>query len=297
MSIKRILLFIILVFLAFLALYTWNSRTHSLDEVTNHTGLEITGGILKSSDGVLSAVHSLWKNYISLVDVRQENEELKKQITEMQRQINTFAETKAELKRLYTFFAMDAPPEWERTVTRVLSGKLGAFSSLETIIVDKGYLSGAVQGRPLMTDKFLVGRIYQAGPTTSMALLIEDLGSRVAVIAGKTRLQGILSGAGKNKLLEVRFIGQDVQLFPGEILYTSGLDNAFPKGIAIAKVSSIPPILSTSFQVYYAEPLADFTKLEELVLLIPPLGFERGESSPVLSTIPLEDELEMELQP
>ncbi len=268
---KRIFLSIITFFFAFIALYTWNNRTSSLDKVAAHTGLEITGFFLGSAESFANAVNAVWANYINLTEVREENIALKEQIAELERRHDKHSEDLEELKRLKRYFSVVVPEEWTKSVTKVLSGKLGAFSSLETIVLDKGYLTGASVGRPLMTDRYIVGSVFQAGPTTSMALLINDPESRIAVISEKTRLHGILAGAGSGKSLEVHFIDQDVALIPGEKLFTSGIDNSFPKGIAVAQVVDERPLTAASLHIYFAKALANLSSLEDLILLQPPL--------------------------
>ncbi len=283
MSIKHILGFIILFFAGFFYLYTWYSRTNTLDDTSTTIGLEITGGVLKSVDGVVSRVQSLWFNYIDLIDTRQENLELKAYIANLEAEVDAQKPYNEELKRLQIIHSLEPEDAWTKVPARVLATRLGIFSVLESILLNKGYLSGASVGRPIMTNRYLLGRIYQASPTTSIGLMIEDLGSRVAVISGTTRLQGILSGAGSNKPLELRFINQTSYLEIGEILYTSGLDGAFPRGIPVAEVIGMQSTSSEIFQVYYARPLANFASLEEVIVLMPPIGWEKKLAGPVLT--------------
>ena len=53
----------------------------------------------------------------------------------------------------------------------------------------------------------------------------------------------------------------------GEILVTSGLDDAFPKGIPVARVLSATPSDLSPFQSIQAAPLAALSDLEELLLI------------------------------
>ncbi len=283
MSIKYILGFIILFFAGFFSLYTWNSRTGTLDDASTTVGLEITGGVLKSVDGMVSGVQSLWFNYIDLIDTRQENLELKAYIADLEAQVDAQKPYNEELKRLQAIYSLEPEDAWGKVLARVLATRLGIFSVLESVLLNKGYLSGVAVGRPVMTNRYLLGRVYQAGPSTSIVLMIEDLGSRVAVISGTTRLQGILSGAGSNKPLELRFINQTTYLEIGEILYTSGLDGAFPRGIPVAEIIGMQSESSEVFQVYYAKPLANFASLEEVIVLTPPIGWEKKMAGPVLT--------------
>ncbi len=282
MGIKQILLILVLFFLGFLALYTWNSRTDTLDNTSTNIGLEITGGALKSTEYIVSGVKSFWFNYIDLVDAREENEILKIKVAQLENALHKQNANLGELERIRNILSLDPPEDWDRVVAKVIATKLGAFSVLESVMLSKGYLQGVSVGRPLMTSQHLLGRIYQASPTSSIALLIDDLGSSVAVISGNSREQGILRGTGSSRPLELHYVGQNSDIALGEILYTSGLDSAFPKGIPVAKITSIPSGHTDVFQTYTAEPLADFNSLEEVIILIPPPNWNSQNASPVL---------------
>ncbi len=281
------ILFILLLFLCFLGLYTYNVRTNSLDDVATNTGLELSGGIFKTVDSFTSSVRSSWFKYIDNTNAREENDLLKEELAQLKRDLDKANEERAELLRLRKFFALEVPEDWTALATRVIAGKLGAYASLESIVIDKGYLSGAKVGSPLMTEQYLVGRVLKASPTKAMVLLINDFGSKVAVVSEQTRLHGVLSGSGHGQPLEVHFINQDSSLLEGETLYTSGLDDAFPKGIPVAKVVGSQSLALESFKIYYAESLANFSRLEELLVLTPPAGWIAIEKSEVYT--PKED--------
>ena len=98
-------------------------------------------------------------------------------------------------------------------------------------------------------------------------LLLVDPGSRIAVISQESRIQGILVGGGPDKPLEMRFVSHNDVIRAGEILVTSGLDDAFPKGIPVARVLSATPSDLSSFQTIQAAPLATLSELEEVLLI------------------------------
>lgn len=98
-------------------------------------------------------------------------------------------------------------------------------------------------------------------------LLLIDPGSRIAVISQESRIQGVLVGGGPDKPLEMRFVSHNDVIRAGEILVTSGLDDAFPKGIPVARVLSATPSDLSPFQSIQAAPLATLSDLEELLLI------------------------------
>ena len=97
-------------------------------------------------------------------------------------------------------------------------------------------------------------------------LLLVDPGSRIAVISQESRIQGVLVGEARQPL-EMRFVSHNDVIRAGEILVTSGLDDAFPKGIPVARVLSATPSDLSPFQSIQAAPLAALSDLEELLLI------------------------------
>lgn len=287
MSPKRFLLLPALLLLLYLGVYSWNQRTHVLDDFTAFIGLEATGAVFKSVLAVRDAAHDAWSRYLDIVGVREENEELKKQLSEARFRLILAAEERAELLRLRDLLALSPPEGWTSVAARVLAGRLGPNAALVSVTIGRGYLNGAVPGTPVMTPEGIAGRVLRAGPTTATVLLLADPGSRVAVISQDNRVQGILTGAGPFRPLELEFVSHNTAVEPGEILVTSGLDGAFPKGVPVARVVSATPSDVSPFQSVQAELLADLSHLEELLLIERKAGVLPGEVSPVRS--PVED--------
>jgi rod shape-determining protein MreC len=116
----------------------------------------------------------------------------------------------------------------------------------------------------------------KAGPSTSVVLLVTDAGSRVAVTGSRSRVQGILAGGGAGAPMELRFVSRNALLEKGEILVTSGMDAACPKGIPVARVTDMAAG-AMFMQEIRAEALADFSSLEEVLLLQAPANRQAPE--------------------
>lgn len=110
MSPKHILLVPALALLMYLGMYSWNQRTHILDNFAANTGLEASGVVLKSVRMVQDTVMGAWNRYLDLVDVREENDELKKQVEQLRHKLLMASEERAELVRLRRLLTL-TPPE------------------------------------------------------------------------------------------------------------------------------------------------------------------------------------------
>ena len=258
---------------AFLALYTWNARTGYLDSLAEHTGLEVTGYLLLP--GILAKAEAtrFWDNYIALIGMAEENDQLREKNNRMERDLAAVREDLAELARLRELVGITPPTAWNTLGTRVLAGRFGPGAALETIMIDRGFASGAAVGTPLITHLGLVGRVFRAAPHVATVLLVTDPSFRVPVITAEGRVPGVLIGGGPRANLEVWYIAPNASVSEGEILLTSGLDNGFPKGLPVGKIVSVEPGTQTLFQRVQAQPFASPESLEEALLLIPPANW------------------------
>ena len=267
MSLRRILLIAGVLLIVFLGTYSWNYSTHTLDDLATDTGLEGAGLILNPARSVQAFISDLWVRYVDLVAVREENENLKKQINELEAKILAHGEEVAELKRLRALLQIPVDASWRSLGARVLGGQIGPNSILDTITINRGYATGGRPGTPLVTNKGLVGRVLRSSAHTASVLLLTDPGSRVAIFTQQSRSMGILRGNGSGKPLSIEFAPRDTGAKVGELIVTSGLDGAYPKGLPCARIIKVEPSNYTEFLAILAEPLVDLRHLEEVLLL------------------------------
>ncbi|MFV0421490.1 rod shape-determining protein MreC [Oleidesulfovibrio sp.] len=256
----------------YLGLYTWNLRTGFLDDAASHTGLEFAGAVLKPGEWIHRNAVDFWANYIYLIDVREQNEQLAAKVKELSFELAQAREEEQELLRLRALNGFSAPAEWERVGARIIAQRLGSEAALSSIMLNKGYLQGAGSNTPVVTHTGVVGRIMRAGPFTATVQLITDPSSRVAVLGRDSRTPGILMGTGPRSELVLRFVPLNAKLEEGEILVTSGLAGAYPKGLPVARIKRIEHSDISLFQTVHATPLANIERLEEVLLLQRPPG-------------------------
>ncbi|MCT4535986.1 rod shape-determining protein MreC [Halodesulfovibrio sp.] len=242
-------------------------RSGAVDRFAANTGLEFTGAVLKPGKWVVHNTTTLWDEYIHLQDVQQENVRLLTQVKDLSFELAAARENVAELKRLRALMHLSPPPMWSRVAARVLSYRIGVQAELDSIILDKGYMDGAGKNTPVVTHEGVVGRIIKAGPTTASALLLTDMNSRIAAISSKNRTRGLLVGSGNRDELLLKYVPINALLEEGELLVTSGLAGAYPKGLPIARIVSIGHSDISLFKTVKAIPLASLSNLEEIILL------------------------------
>jgi rod shape-determining protein MreC len=272
---KKIAILVVASLFVYLSLFTWNLRTGHLDALSSHTGLDISGIVLKPGIWVTEQVTGFWYRYIYLVGLKQENDRLKAEDAELRRTNMLLGSQARSAARLESLLDFRPPEKWAFSGARVIGHRMGPAAALNTLVVDKGKALGVTDDMPVASLKGVVGRILRSGAATSTVLLLTDSNSRIAVIGANNRSPGMLSGQGYGKPLNLRYVNQNATVDPGELLLSSGLSGIYPKGLPVARVTKIQRSDISLFLTVQAEPLVDMAGLEEVLLL----SLEPGEQA------------------
>lgn len=235
--------------------------------MASHTGLEFARWILAPGKWVHDQVGSFWNRYLYFVDIRRENDLLHQELDAARQELASLRENATEVIRLRRLLSMTPPREWTSQGARIISQRLGPNAALETLLIDKGSASGVGINTPVAVPEGLVGRVLRLSPSAATLLLITDPNSRIPVVSQTNRTQGILKGEGPNRDLVMQYVPQGAPVEEGEILVTSGLEEIFPKGMPVARVTHVGRSGSSLFQVIDAAPLFTPRQLEEVALL------------------------------
>lgn len=272
MNLKRVAVIVLTGLFVYLSLYTWNLRTGHLDTLAEDTGLDAVGLVLKPGRFVVDRAVAFWTRYVYLVGVQEENDHLRSEVDHLRMEAQALREKAQSAERLEQLLGFTPQPGWTVEGARVVGQRMGPNALLETILVDKGSLSGAATDEPVVTPLGVVGRVLRTGLGTSTVLLLDDVNSRLAVLGQKNRSAGVLAGRGPGRELELRYVNLNAPIEPGELLVTSGLTGFFPKGLPVARVLRVERSDLSLFLDISAEPLVDFEALEEVLILKPQSG-------------------------
>jgi rod shape-determining protein MreC len=155
----------------------------------------------------------------------------------------------------------------KRVPAMVIGKQPGNFSS--SLTINKGEKDGVKSNMPVIArsgDFYgLVGKVTTVGMGSSIVMPLYSSSFYVAALLEKTSYEGLVNGLGEN---DSHIIMQYVEKLAksdisyGDLVVTSGLGLAFPKGIQIGKVNSIiSKPFQTSMEIEVL-PLIDFARLE-----------------------------------
>jgi rod shape-determining protein MreC len=214
-----------------------------------------------------SGLHTrgVWDNYIDLRHTRQQNQQLKQEVTQLREEEAAFAEDAAQGRRLQAMLGFQQQ-YIAKTVAAQVIGTSGSDRS-HVLYIDKGLADGLRPNQPVITPYGIVGKLRDVFPHTSQLLLINDSSSGAGVLLATTRIRGILRGTSTGEI-QINNLTPDQRIKPGEQVVTSGGDEVFPRGFPVGTIQSIVPDLQ--HQPYTAitiKPAADLSRLEEVLVI------------------------------
>jgi len=169
---------------------------------------------------------NILKNHFNVyTDYQITKEELKKyKIKELEN--NFVVEENKRLKLLVDEYIFNT----DELVAKVLIDKKSPF--LRSIILNRGSKDNISMGMAVLDGGYLIGKIIEVNYSTSRALLISDLNSKIPVSIEPGNIQSILSGTGKNNGI-IEFMQKKKIIEKNSIVYSSGSGGIFKSGIPI----------------------------------------------------------------
>jgi len=107
----------------------------------------------------------------------------------------------------------------------------------QIITINKGEKDGIRQGMPVVNRLGLVGQIYSTYDQTSE--IVPLLSKKFAVNALQNNGQNHAIIYGDTEFLVIPFFPASIDVSPGDVFVTSGLDKVYPSGINIGKVVDV----------------------------------------------------------
>jgi rod shape-determining protein MreC len=248
-------------------------------QVQTNTGVPVIeavsfGAFSRVQGGVASMVRSVrdvWKNYGALRGAREENEALKRQLAEMEIQLQQQRALAARTTQLQELLKLEQSTDLPTLAAEVIAGN--ANPGIRQITIGRGTADGVHSNMAVISARGVVGRIVgQPSAHAARVQLIIDHTAAAGALTERTRAGGMVVGVDKpgQPALAMQLVSNLADVKQNDAIVTSGVDGIYPKGFTIGWVESAArgPGL---YQVITVRPAVDFSSLEEvLVVLVPP---------------------------
>nr|WP_246325233.1 rod shape-determining protein MreC [Dissulfurirhabdus thermomarina] len=232
-----------------------------------HGVMEVGGLFQKALSVPAGWLGDLWRSYVDLRDVRVENAALRSEIERLREEVNRYREAMIANVRLQRLLDLRGSLEAPTLAARVVAVDVAPW--VATVTVDRGASQGVAPGMAVLAGAGVAGQVVDTAPHFSRVLLLTDYNSAADAFVQRSRARGVLKGTGEVGLCRLEYVekGADVQV--GDVVVTSGLDQIYPKGLLLGRVTAVEPGTAEDlFQEVTVRPAADFRHLEEVLIVL-----------------------------
>jgi rod shape-determining protein MreC len=228
--------------------------------------LELAVPIENIVNAPVRALNNIWKRYLFLVGLENENRRLLRQNALLTQQLIQHQEGYLEGLRLKKLLSLKNQISY-KAVAASVTGR-NRKSLHQTVMINKGSAQGIKAGMPVVADSGVVGRIIETSWHVSRVLLLIDENSNVDSLVQGGRVQGILQGNSQGCCV-LKYVPKMEEVHVGDAVITSGICGVFPKSWLLGTVSRVTRGGDGLFQKVEVVPSVDFSKLEEVLVLMP----------------------------
>jgi rod shape-determining protein MreC len=196
--------------------------------------------------------------------------------------VQTFPAVEQENARLRGLIKLAARVPVTAIAAEVLYSSRDPFT--QKLFVDKGEAAGVQAGRAVIDSIGVVGQVTRVFPYMSEVTLVTDKDHAVPVKVERTGVRTVMYGAGAARPPELRYLSPSVEIEPGDLLVTSGIDGTYPAGLAVAQVVSVERETGQSFAHVTCKPLAGIDHSAQVLILastasVPPRPEEPADTA------------------
>jgi rod shape-determining protein MreC len=232
--------------------------------------------VQRGTSTLVSTMRDGWTNYVSLKDVRAENEVLKQQLAEAQIQLQEQRALADRSRGLLATLELRDRSNLKSTAAEVIGASTS--TDFKTLTIDKGSGDGIGADMAVIAPAGVVGRVVVPSARAAKVQLLIDSDAAAGVAIERSRSQGVVVGSGED-LLRMDYVSEVADIVVGDLVVTSGIDGIYPKGYVVGKVESVEKA-GTKYKQILVRPAVDFSSVEEvLVVLTPPPARDAEGSS------------------
>ena len=221
----------------------------ALEDASNRLSAPIQRAV-GSMVGWLEGLYGYIYDYNQLV---QENEALRAQLAQAQEEARSAAEANEENERLRALLGY-----LEKHTSYITeSAQITAWDPsnwVRAFTISKGSNQGIEKGDCVITeDGSLVGQVAELGPGWATVRTVIDVNMDVGVLVGDGEIAAVVVGdyaLMQDGMCKLTYFTEDVTLFVGDRVVTSGNGGAFPPNIALGTVTELRS--EAGGQSYYA---------------------------------------------
>ena len=212
-----------------------------------------------------------------------ENQQLRKQVEDMQAELRDSRERVAEAQRLEQLLKLTESTEYKTAAAHIIARDPSMW--FDSVTIDKGRWAGVEVNMPVVSAGGIVGRVVSTSPLSAQVMLLTDEKSGAGAVVGQvgqSTAMGSVKGMGESGLLDMRYVSGLEKVQTGDIVTTTGQDGIYPAGYRVGEVIEVRPGSATQALTIRLRPTAGLERLKEVAVLMyrPPQRIEPDQTLP-----------------
>lgn len=236
--------------------------------VTSTTGILLTP-LQKAVTVVVDKIADTYNYFFQYDKMRQENQELKRRLAEIEQENRDAQVALEENKRLRALMGIkERNRSFDFEMAEVIARSPGAWST--TISIDKGSLAGIGVDNCVITEDGMVGYVSSVTLNSAEITTIIDTDMQAGALITRTREVSVAEGdfalMGEG-MLKLSYLKKDADIVIGDTVETSGSGGLFPKGLMIGTVERIIPEEHGISNYAVIRPFVDVSSVKNVFII------------------------------
>lgn len=212
--------------------------------------------------------------------LQDENERLKRDVRNLRVRLLQYDALSEENRRLRAIRSAAQGITGRTLIAEIMQVSLDPFR--HRVRINQGSQNGVFKGQPVLDAFGIVGQVARVDRYGAEVILISDPEHATPVQINRNGVRSIAEGTGDMRKLSVSSLTVEADIKVDDLLVSSGLDEIFPRGYPVARVTKVERNPAAAFAIVEAKPLAQLDRAREVMLLwFERPGAEAGAAQPV----------------
>ncbi len=234
---------------------------------------QVAGGILSPLQSLFSnaaeAVSDFFSGWGDDTVLREENDQLKQELSDLRDQMVDYDEMKRRYDQLVKFLELkEQHPDYQFADASVIAKDPTDIYGNFTI--DAGSLQDVAVGDPVIQANGLVGVVSEVGLNWARVSTILDVQTHVSAYISRSGDTGITAGTvtlAQDGLLRLNNIDRDAGVLKGDIVVTYGGNSQYPAQLKIGRVMSIQADTDGLSMYAIVEPFVSIHNIDHVMVI------------------------------
>lgn len=236
--------------------------------------LRITAPLEAGVSWLVEGMGSIWSRYVALVDVEEENRELRDENDKLRKDLAAATRRASDIAALEELAVVKKQTQADTLGARVIAAPLSPQFRVIRLRIDRG--DREVQpDMPVIAGTGPVGKIDKVYGDYADVMLVSDPRSRIDVAIKRTGGRGVLIGLGQPdsyacKVTTLELASKaELRAQVGDEVVTSGVGSVFPPGLVVGTITKLSGD-DGMFQNVEVRPSVDVSRVRAVMVLLAP---------------------------